>query len=67
MPTCRTCVHWTLKTSPLPDMAPCKLGPIWTYLPPQHSCGRHKQAPAATVEKRAARLDRTPTPTETLK
>jgi hypothetical protein len=49
MKTCQTCTQWVLENTPLPGMAPCKLGKPWTFFPPQHTCPRHTPATAQMV------------------
>lgn len=47
--TCATCIHWALRQHremAKQGMAACSLGKSWTFLPPQHACGKHAPAPA---------------------
>lgn len=57
--TCSTCRHWSPKTDkPMAKqwLAPCLLGPRWTYQPPQGKCNEHRPAPADVVQGRKAWL-----------
>ena len=40
--TCKTCKHIDLRRREMVNQgfANCKLGPIWKYYPPKHSCGK---------------------------
>ena len=45
--TCQSCAHWQPKASgPMAKhgLALCGMGNRWTFFPPQHRCGSHKQA-----------------------
>ena len=57
---CSTCANWALKTSPMAShgMAPCALCNRWEYLPPSHTCERHKAIDQAAAEKRILWLGR---------
>jgi hypothetical protein len=54
---CGTCTHWQFQA--IRDMGKegfgcCALGPRWEWLPPAHTCKKHKQAhPQVLVARRA--------------
>lgn len=54
--TCSTCTQWKPKDSGAMakhGLCICALGPRWQFLPPQHTCPKHKPV-AADVQ--AARV-----------
>lgn len=55
--TCKTCQNWRLKGAPLlrHGYGQC-MDRTGANTTPEHSCGRHKQAPEATVKARAVWL-----------
>jgi len=58
---CATCTHWSPKKSgPMAkhSFALCALGKPWKFLPPQHTCERHKTASDAVVSARVAWLEK---------
>ena len=59
--TCQTCAHWSPKANPAMakhGFAPCALGKHWTTLPPQHTCAKHRPAPADVQAARVKWLER---------
>lgn len=58
---CATCQNWLPKESggmAKHRMALCSLGTRWTFYPPQHTCGQHKQAKPEVVATRITWLAR---------
>ena len=57
---CLTCKHWQPGKTPEPmrklQMAICRHGPRWEFLPPQSSCQRHSPAADKAVDARRAWL-----------
>lgn len=59
--TCSRCSHWNPRKSggmAKHRLAVCDKGPIWTYLPPQHTCRKFHEADADVVARRAAWLEK---------
>ena len=59
--SCATCANWLPKESggmSKHRMALCSLGTRWTFYPPQHTCGKHKQATPQVVTARVTWLAR---------
>ena len=53
--TCVSCTHWSpqqAKDMARHRMAPCALGPLWTYYGDSHICEKHKQAEEKVVAAR---------------
>lgn len=63
--TCQSCLHWISKPNPALarySLAACALGPVWTSLPAQHTCPKHKLAQPDVLKKREAWLNPPPGP-----
>lgn len=52
---CATCANWKPKESggmAKHRMAVCDRAPKWKFFPPQSTCDKHQEAPAAVIEGR---------------
>lgn len=57
--SCAMCIHWKPrenKEMARSHFARCALGPAWSFLPPQQTCGRHKPLAADAAAVRLAWL-----------
>ena len=60
MSTCLTCLNWQPKRSgamAAQGFALCKLGALWTYLAPHHTCPQHQAAAREVAAARRVWLD----------